>query len=261
MTHARHPGRASRRTCPRLAGGFSSPERAARRPRRAPRRPRSGSCSRRARPRTGPSRRVDDEHGRERDRRGVVRVAVGDVEAEPGVRTAGGVARRGDDAEAARQHVLGVGQHREGELAVRDRLLGRLRRLGRHGDELHPALPQGRQEFLLVGAQRDVAVGAPGAAVEHEDGGGVTADVRQRGRGARRGDERGVGCFVADRDDPVGHARGAQVGLLTVEDRGQLRADLRGEARVELVHLAGDGLVGHVVLLGSGTHPATAPVG
>src|SRR5262249_28302542 len=116
-----------------------------------------------------------------------------------------------------------------------------VRHLRADGDQPDAALGQRGHELRLVGAQGDVAVGAPAAAVEHDDGG--LAAKRLGGRGRLAGDIEEVAIWK-----PVGRlgyagrlARSSQGPLLGRERLGNFRGELSGRRAVIVGDLLGDG--------------------
>jgi hypothetical protein len=104
------------------------------------------------------------------------------------------------------------------------------------------AMPLGQRghELRLVGAQGDVAVGAPAAAVEHDDGGLAAQVLGERGRLAADVEQ----CPVRQPAAGLCHAGRVagcgQVALLGDERPGDLGGQLAGRGPVMAGDLLGD---------------------
>jgi hypothetical protein len=112
---------------------------------------------------------IDDDDGGEGDAGGGIRIAVGDIESEFGLGQAHLRTRFGEDAEGRREEVRGVREHREIESPLIDRQLRGARLLGADGDKADATLEQPGKQLPLVMGEREGAVRAPRAAVEHDD--------------------------------------------------------------------------------------------
>src|SRR5437899_284297 len=126
--------------------------------------------------------RVGDDDGRHGQSGGPVRVDLGQVQAQLQLGSAGAVAGRRQDAELPGDLVARIGQDGEGQLLRLLRGQGSVWRLRADGDQADAPLGQRGNQLRLVGAEGDVAVGAPGAAVEHDDGGLAAQVLGERGR-------------------------------------------------------------------------------
>ena len=139
-----------------------------------------------------------------------------------------------------RHLVAGVGQHAEGQLVL---LLGAerpVRGLGADRHQSHAPSGQFGDQLGLVGVERDVAVRAPGAPVEHQDRQPAAERRVEAGRRPVRVEQLGVGQRRAHLDHPRWPPAGGQVGLLAGEGAHDLVGGLGGRGLGETADLLGD---------------------
>jgi len=124
---------------------------------------------------------VDHGDGDHRERVGAVAVQGGQVDADGVHGSARVLGGRGEDAQGARDLVARVGEHGEGEVVLLGHRQRSVRLLRADSDQRDSAGVEFRDEICLVVPERDVAVRAPRAAVEHHNRGLAGAGGGQRG--------------------------------------------------------------------------------
>ena len=120
---------------------------------------------------------------------------------------------------------------------------------GADGNQPHVSFRQHRQELGLVGAEGEVAVGAPSAAIEHDDRRAPVGDGVEGGGGAVGVEQVGVGQAGAGGGDAARGSPGGQIGLFAGEGTHDLVGWLVGQAGVHGADLLGNGVSGHSRLL------------
>ena len=172
----------------------------------------------------------DDEHGRHRQLPLATGVDPGEVVAEGQLYLLDVVGELEDDAELAGVGTARVGEDREGQAIRLGGGKAAFWALRADGDQGDPLLGELGQYLVLVGPESNVAVRAPGAAVEDEHSGAAGEDcVEVHGRAVCGGErERRHGVSDGDVARAVGGA--VEPGLLVGEDAEQVRWGDLGEA-------------------------------